>query len=111
VLVNVCRLPGVADPHIADRPGRLVSIAVRHVLGQGALLYLVLVLRTRSVNMESANEAESRWLGRSTHMKHEYAKLCLLVAPKTLARNLDILLELSDGILERGAGVVDLVND
>ena len=47
VLVDVNRLPGVADPLVADGPGRVV-VVVDDVLGQEALLLLVLVLHAEA---------------------------------------------------------------
>lgn len=49
VLINVDRLPRIADPLVAHRPGSKVA-AVDDVVGQGALLLLVLVLRCRWVS-------------------------------------------------------------
>lgn len=49
-----------------------------------------------------------------THVKHKDAKLCLCVLalePELLPGGLDVLLQLLDGVLEGGAGVVDLVDD
>lgn len=50
----------------------------------------------------------------TTHVQHKDAKLCLCVLAleaELLAGGLDVLLELLDGVLEGGAGVVDLVDD
>ena len=45
-------------------------------------------------------------------MKHEDAELGLRgIGAHPLPRGLDVLLQLLDGVLERGAGVVDLVDD
>jgi len=44
VLVDVCGLPGVADPLVTDRPGGNVPTALGHLGRQCALLLLVLVL-------------------------------------------------------------------
>ena len=44
MLVNVLGLPGVADPDVADGAGGAVAARGDHVLGDGALLGLVLVL-------------------------------------------------------------------
>jgi hypothetical protein len=45
-------------------------------------------------------------------MQHENKKpRRLVLAPEVLLRGLDILLQLADGILQRGAGIVDLVDD
>lgn len=49
-----------------------------------------------------------------THVKHKDAELCLCVLAleaELLPGGLDVLLELLDGVLEGGAGVVDLVDD
>lgn len=42
--LNVCGLPRVADPDVADGAGGNVAARVHHILGEGALLCLVLVL-------------------------------------------------------------------
>jgi len=44
VLIDGHGLPRVADPDVADGASGVVSALVHHVLGQGALLLLVLVL-------------------------------------------------------------------
>lgn len=45
-------------------------------------------------------------------MQHENKKpRRLVLAPEVLLRGLDILLQLADGILQRGAGIVDLIDD
>lgn len=46
-----------------------------------------------------------------THVQHEDAKFGGLVGAQPLPGGLDVLLELLDGVLEGGPGVVDLVND
>lgn len=45
-------------------------------------------------------------------MQHENKKpRRLVLAPEMLLRGLDVLLQLADGILQRGAGIVDLIDD
>src|SRR3954470_18323885 len=44
VLVDVCRLPGVADPLVTDGPGSDVAASGGHLLGEDALLLFILVL-------------------------------------------------------------------
>ena len=50
------------------------------------------------------------WGEGGTYMENEDGELGVLAA-ETLAGDLDILLELADGVVEGGAGVVDLVDD
>lgn len=88
VLVNVLCFPGVVDPGIADSDGGAVAALGHHVLGQLALLLLVLVVQD------------------------EDEEVCLLGgAAQVLRGRLDVLLELAHGVLERGPGVVDLVDN
>lgn len=50
----------------------------------------------------------------ATHVQHKDAKLrlgVLALEPQLLPGGLDVLLQLLDGVLEGGAGVVDLVDD
>lgn len=49
VLIDINRLPRVADPDITDSTGRVVTAAVVHVVGENTLLGLVLVLFFRMV--------------------------------------------------------------
>lgn len=51
VLVDVGGLPGVADPHVADGAGREVAALGNHVVGDLALLRLVLVLQRGSASL------------------------------------------------------------
>lgn len=44
VLVNIYRLPGITNPDIVNRASSQVPVIAKHVLGQAALLLLVLVL-------------------------------------------------------------------
>lgn len=44
MLIDVDRLPGVADPLVADGTGGQVAALVDQFFGKGALLLLVLVL-------------------------------------------------------------------
>lgn len=44
MLVDIYRLPGIADPNIPRSPRSQVSILVQHILWQLAFLLLVLVL-------------------------------------------------------------------
>lgn len=51
VLIYIDGLPRVADPHVAYRACRLVPTLLDHLLGQGALLWFVLVLHAREVSI------------------------------------------------------------
>lgn len=46
VLFDVGSLPGVADPLVTDSAGSHITTLANHLLGEGALLRLVLVLFT-----------------------------------------------------------------
>lgn len=52
MLVNVNRLPWVVDPDVADGRGSRVTLG-KHVVGELALLDLVLVLHLVSIHRES----------------------------------------------------------
>lgn len=85
---NLHGLPWVVDPSVTNSDSRDVTTLVHHVLGELALLLLVLVM-----------EDEDRELGG-------------LGTPARLLCGLgDVLLQLLHGVLEGGPGVVDLVND
>lgn len=87
MVLDVEGLPRVTDPHIFNCSCCVVSIPGQHVVGQGALLWLVLVV------------------------EYEDAELGLSLHTELLSCGLDVLLQLLDGILERSPGVVDLIND
>jgi len=88
LLHNILSFPGIADPHIANGDRSLIAFRRHHVVGQLSFLLLVLVV------------------------KHKDGQLGLLgLSAQPLGHVLDILLELSDGVLERGSRVVDLVDD
>lgn len=87
MLLNVYRLPWVADPHIIDGAGCVVSVLGHHVVGKSALLLLVLVV------------------------EDEDAEFGLLLHAQLLPGRLDILFQLLHGILESSACIIDLVND
>ena len=44
MLINVCGLPWIANPNVFNGPRRAVSVLVEHILGELALLWLILVL-------------------------------------------------------------------
>lgn len=60
VLLDVYRLPRVADPHVAHRPGRYVAVIAGHVRRQRALLRLVLVLQASGPGQQQAKAGERR---------------------------------------------------
>ena len=82
------RLPRVAYPHVADRLGGQVAVLGQHGVGKLTLLGLVLVVQDE--------DGEGGGLA---------------VGAKLLTGRLDVLLELFDGILERGASVVNFIDD
>jgi hypothetical protein len=85
---NLHGLPWVVDPGVTNGDGGDVTALVHHVLGELALLRLVLVV------------------------EHEDRELRGLGTPASLLCRLgDILLQLLDGVLEGSPGVVDLVHD
>ena len=84
------RLPRIINPHIPHRPRRHIAPTLHHSLRQLTPFVLVLI------------------------MQHEHTKprLQALSFPARRARRrIDILLQLAHRILERGARVVDLVDD
>lgn len=81
-------LPRVVDPLVADGLSSKVLAAVRQVLGQSTLLLLILVVQDE--------DGEGGLLAGAAEL---------------LGGRLDVLLELAHGVLERGARVVDLVDD
>lgn len=112
VLVNVGRFPGVADPYVPDGAGGMVAAAILDILGEGSLLWLVFVLFVCAFHQKKTELLKRGWLRRKkeTYVKDKNGKLGLL-ATKLLTGNLDVLLQLLDGVLERRAGVVDLVDN
>lgn len=44
MLINVRGLPWIANPNVFNGPRRAVSVLVEHILGEVALLWLILVL-------------------------------------------------------------------
>jgi len=88
VLVDVHGLPWVVDPGVANSDSGDVTALVHHVLGELALLRLVLVVQHE--------DRELRGLRTSAGL------LCGLG---------DILLQLLNGVLEGSPGVVNLVHD
>ena len=86
MLINIRRLPRIADPDIPYGPRRIVP--PHDLLGQSALLLLILVVQ------------------------HKDTKRRLLALPSALLLRLnDILFQLAHCIFKRGARVVDLVDD
>lgn len=85
---NILGFPGIADPDVGEGDGGNVVVGLDHVLGQSAPLGLVLVVQDK--------DGKGRLLGG---------------AAEPLGGNVDVLLQLAHGVLERGARVVDLVND
>lgn len=87
MLIDIRRLPRVADPLIAACLRSKIP-PLHNILRENTLLGLILV------------------------MQHEDAKARLLALTAELLLRLDdVLLELLDGVLERGSRVIDLVND
>lgn len=110
VLIDVDGLPRVVDPDIADGAGGSVS-ALDHILGQSTLLGLVLVLSQKSVK-SSFRILDALRQSAATYMEDKDAKLSLgLITTHLLTGLLNILLELLDGILESGTGVIDLIDN
>lgn len=89
MLLNVNGLPGVVDPDVTNGAGGVVAFG-DHVVGESALLGLVLVVQDKDAKLR---------LGLRRAIGHLLAGL------------LDVLLELLDGVLEGGAGVIHLVDN
>lgn len=88
MLINVGSLPWVVDPSITASDSSKVATLVDHVLGKMTLLLLVLVVQDKD------------------------RELCLFCATaEILGSDLNIFLELADGVFERGSGVIYFVND
>jgi len=89
MLVDIDSLPRVVDPDVSDSLGSGVT-GGEHLVRELALLGLVLVVE---------NEDAELGLGGGGTVTH------------ALAGNLNVLLELLDGVLEGCSGVVDLINN
>lgn len=112
MLLNVTSLPGVADPLITDGDSGEVAALGDDILGKSALLGLVLVLLI-AVTSEKCDLRGFLCIAKkeSTYVEDEDGELGLLAFAEGLTGSLDILLELLDGVLKGGAGVIDLIND
>lgn len=86
VLVNIGSLPRIANPNIWDGDGSQVSIVIDHIIRQMALLLLVFVVQNK------------------------YRKLGLFRPSLFFSGFLDIFFQFFDGVLERGACVIDFVD-
>ena len=113
VLLNVASLPRVADPLVTDGESGEVAALGDDVLGKSTLLGLVLVLLVAHA-LENVICGTFWCIARSnepTYVEDEDGELGLLAFAEGLTGSLDILLELLDGVLESGAGVIDLIDD
>lgn len=85
---DLLSFPRVADPEIGKGDGGNVVVGLDHFLRKSASLNLVLVVQDK--------DRESGLFGGAAEL---------------LSSLIDVLLQLAHGVLESGAGVVDLVND
>lgn len=87
MLVNICCLPGIADPNIRHGNCCQISIVVDHVGWEPPFLFLIFVVQ------------------------HEYREFCLFVSTLLLSCDLDVFFQFSDSILECCSSIVHLINN
>lgn len=112
MFLNVASLPGVANPLVTDGKSGEVATLGDDVLGKSALLGLVLVLLIVGTSeIVICGTCSALRKKEQTYVEDEDGELGLLAAAEGLTGSLDILLELLDGVLKGGAGVINLIND